>query len=183
MTISILAWDPLARRVQAAATSATPPEVLFAAAQSALALQGMSDPAARAVARRLAPALDLGASVGRISGLLHRGCAAMEQRQYHLMARHGRALQFTGPRVRGAAHARQAPGISVMGNDLRDARSVDAAFDHVARCAPAARLATCVREAADLAARREGWAHVVVSPPTTLKIAPQTPTHPPRRAP
>ncbi len=172
MTISILAWDPRARRVQAAATSATAPDVLFPATHSMLALQGLSDPAARAAARHLAPALDAGESFGQISGMLHRACAPMDQRQYHLMDRYGRALQFTGPRVRDAAHARRAAGISVVGNDLRDARSVDRAFEHVQQCRAALQLrkngdlAACVREGAELAARHEGWAHVVALSPT-----------------
>ena len=171
MTISILAWDPRARRVQAAATSATAPDVLFPATHSMLALQGLSDPAARAAARHLAPALDAGESFGQISGMLHRACAPMDQRQYHLMDRYGRALQFTGPRVRDAAHARRAAGISVVGNDLRDPRSVDRAFEHVQLCRAVelrenGDLAACVREGAELAARHEGWAHVVALSPT-----------------
>ena len=60
MTVSILAWDPDEGTVHAAATSATAPDVLFAGESGALALQGLSDPAARAVARQLVPALDAG---------------------------------------------------------------------------------------------------------------------------
>lgn len=172
MTISILAWDPRARRVQGAATSSTLPDVLFPAAHSMLVLQGLSDPVARATARYLAPTLDAGESFGNISGILHRACAPMDQRQYHLMDRYGRSLQFTGPRVRDAAHARRATGISVMGNDLRDPRSVDRVFEHVQKCHSNLRdgddLATCVREGAELAARHEGWAHVVALSPTSL---------------